>query len=179
MGLEMPRQSQLNRPIQVVGHVAPQGLPNMWPVAARRDCAAKPALHDRDERLAGMISNDKFCCTRWGVLQLSWWRREEKYPYVQGGRLRSTPTLLMALPSAAVALNRSLRSPPAEHPYDTQEEPMNTPWPIRRRMIPRLDGARRWDAAYQCLLPWAMDHDPGTSPVPSHPQEESHGRRHW
>jgi hypothetical protein len=23
----------------------------------------------------GMIINDKFCCTRWGVLQLSWWRR--------------------------------------------------------------------------------------------------------
>ena len=22
-----------------------------------------------------MITNDKFCCTRWGQLQLSWWRR--------------------------------------------------------------------------------------------------------
>jgi hypothetical protein len=26
----------------------------------------------------GMISNDKFCCTRWGVLQLSWWRRPNR-----------------------------------------------------------------------------------------------------
>ena len=23
----------------------------------------------------GMITNDKFCCTRWCQLQLSWWRR--------------------------------------------------------------------------------------------------------
>ena len=23
----------------------------------------------------GMITNDKFCCTRWSQLQLSWWRR--------------------------------------------------------------------------------------------------------
>lgn len=28
--------------------------------------------------LDGMISNDKFCCTRWGVLQLSWWRRPNR-----------------------------------------------------------------------------------------------------
>ena len=25
--------------------------------------------------LNGMITNDKFCCTRWRQLQLSWWRR--------------------------------------------------------------------------------------------------------
>jgi hypothetical protein len=25
--------------------------------------------------LNGMITNDKFCCTRWGTLLLSWWRR--------------------------------------------------------------------------------------------------------
>jgi DNA-binding Lrp family transcriptional regulator len=30
------------------------------------------------DRLDGMISNDKFCCTRWGVLQLSWWRRPSR-----------------------------------------------------------------------------------------------------
>jgi uncharacterized protein (UPF0548 family) len=52
---------------------------------------------------------------------------------------------------------------------------MNTPWQIRRRVIARSDGERRWDAAYQFLLQWAMDHDAGTCPVPSHPQEESHG----
>ena len=26
-------------------------------------------------KLNGMITNDKFCCTRWSQLQLSWWRR--------------------------------------------------------------------------------------------------------
>ena len=30
------------------------------------------------ERFDGMISNDKFCCTRWGVLQLSWSRRPNR-----------------------------------------------------------------------------------------------------
>jgi hypothetical protein len=54
---------------------------------------------------------------------------------------------------------------------------MNTPWQIRRRVIARSDGERRWDAAYQFLLPWAMDDHAGTCPVPSHPQEESHGSR--
>jgi hypothetical protein len=28
-----------------------------------------------EDKLNGMITNDKFCCTRWGELQLSWWRR--------------------------------------------------------------------------------------------------------
>src|SRR6266487_4382034 len=26
----------------------------------------------------GMITNDKFCCTRWGTLSLSWWRRPRR-----------------------------------------------------------------------------------------------------
>jgi hypothetical protein len=35
--------------------------------------------------LDGMISNDKFCCTRWGVLQLSWWRRPHRLRrYIHG-----------------------------------------------------------------------------------------------
>jgi len=25
-----------------------------------------------------MIANDKFCCTRWDRLQLSWWRRPKR-----------------------------------------------------------------------------------------------------
>jgi hypothetical protein len=29
----------------------------------------------REKCFNGMITNDKFCCTRWGQLQLSWWRR--------------------------------------------------------------------------------------------------------
>ena len=52
---------------------------------------------------------------------------------------------------------------------------MKNPWHIRRTVSARSDGDRRWDAAYQFLLPWAMDHDAGTWPVPSHQQEESHG----
>jgi hypothetical protein len=32
-------------------------------------------LGDTIEILNGMITNDKFCLTRWGELQLSWWRR--------------------------------------------------------------------------------------------------------
>jgi hypothetical protein len=32
-------------------------------------------LGDAVEILNGMITNDKFCLTRWGELQLSWWRR--------------------------------------------------------------------------------------------------------
>jgi hypothetical protein len=27
--------------------------------------------------LNGLITNDKFCCTRWGTLHLSWWRRPD------------------------------------------------------------------------------------------------------
>jgi hypothetical protein len=30
------------------------------------------------EGFDGMISHDKFCCTRWGALQLSWWRRPNR-----------------------------------------------------------------------------------------------------
>src|SRR5262245_25468361 len=39
------------------------------PLMCIEDCAA---LRDV---LNGMITNDKFCCTRWSELQLSWWRR--------------------------------------------------------------------------------------------------------
>lgn len=28
-----------------------------------------------EEGFNGMITNDKFCLTRWGALELSWWRR--------------------------------------------------------------------------------------------------------
>src|SRR5882724_4538469 len=34
---------------------------------------------------------------------------------------------------------------------------------------------RRWDAAYQFLLHWALDHDADSCPGPSHQQEASHG----
>jgi hypothetical protein len=47
----MYRHPQLNSPIQVVGDTAQQGLFDLLPIAACRDCPAKPALDDRDERL--------------------------------------------------------------------------------------------------------------------------------
>jgi hypothetical protein len=54
---------------------------------------------------------------------------------------------------------------------------MTTPWQRRRRGIARSDGARRGEAAAQCLLPWALENHAGTCPAPSPPQEASHGRR--
>ncbi len=39
---------------------------------------------------------------------------------------------------------------------------MKNPGHIRRTVSARSDGDRRWDAAYQCLLPWAMEHDTDT-----------------
>src|SRR6267142_2643545 len=39
----------------------------------------------------GIISNDKCCCTRWGVLQRSWWRRPHRLrrsPHGEGILLR-------------------------------------------------------------------------------------------
>src|ERR1700752_3740729 len=85
------------------------------------------------------------------------------------------PTLLVASAASATALNPWPGYPPAYHTHEAQAEPMNPPWQIRRRVIARSDGARRWAAADQFLRPWAMDHHAGTCPVPSHPQEDSPG----
>jgi hypothetical protein len=35
----------------------------------------QPLFAKAEEVLNGMITNDKFCLTRWGALELSWWRR--------------------------------------------------------------------------------------------------------
>jgi hypothetical protein len=35
----------------------------------------QPLFAEPEEMLNGMITNDKFCLTRWGALELSWWRR--------------------------------------------------------------------------------------------------------
>lgn len=34
---------------------------------------------------------------------------------------------------------------------------MKHKWQIRRSTIERLDGQRRWDCVYQCLLQWASE----------------------
>lgn len=54
---------------------------------------------------------------------------------------------------------------------------MKTPWQVHRTTAASHDGERRWDYAYQFLLQWAMEHEAGHSPAPSHQQEESHGSR--
>ena len=54
---------------------------------------------------------------------------------------------------------------------------MKTPWQVHRTTAASHDGERRWDYAYQFLLQWAMEHEAGNSPAPSHQQEESHGSR--
>jgi hypothetical protein len=51
MGRSMRRQPELNSPIQVVGNAAQQGLLNLLPLAARRNCPAQSALDNRDEHL--------------------------------------------------------------------------------------------------------------------------------
>ena len=48
------------------------------PLALLRDLhlhQVQPAFEFLKRDLNGMITNDKFCCTRWSQLQLSWWRR--------------------------------------------------------------------------------------------------------
>jgi len=52
---------------------------------------------------------------------------------------------------------------------------MKTSWHVRRIGVARDDGDRRWDYAYQFLLQWAMEHQAGPCPAPSHHQEEHHG----
>jgi hypothetical protein len=54
---------------------------------------------------------------------------------------------------------------------------MQTSWQIRRTVIARQDGERRWDEVYQFLLRWAMEHDATRCLAPEHQQEESHGNR--
>ena len=54
---------------------------------------------------------------------------------------------------------------------------MHTGWHVHRTVRAQNDGERRGDDAYQFLLQWAMEQTAGTSPAPSHHQEDSHGSR--
>jgi hypothetical protein len=54
---------------------------------------------------------------------------------------------------------------------------MKRSWQVRRVTVGQYDGERRGDYAYQFLLQWAMEHEAGSCPAPSPPQEEPHGRR--
>src|SRR5262249_37856288 len=91
--------------------------------------------------------------------------------------LRSTAPLVVATPTAASQLSPAPEDPSASNGHSTQEEPMNTRWQVRRAVVARGDGERRWDKAYPCLLHWAMTHEAGTDPAPSHrEQAHSHAR---
>jgi hypothetical protein len=54
---------------------------------------------------------------------------------------------------------------------------MKTPWQVCRIPAAQHNGEQRWDDAYQLLLQWAMEPEANSSPVPLHPQEDSHGNR--
>lgn len=54
---------------------------------------------------------------------------------------------------------------------------MKTPWEVRRTTAAQHDGERRGDYASQFLLQWAMEHEAGKGPAPSHDQEDHHGSR--
>ena len=70
----------LRRPLEEQGQhteLDMAGDPGRRPVGDRADAQPR-GLEAPEAGLDGMISNDKFCCTRWGVLQLSWWRRPNR-----------------------------------------------------------------------------------------------------
>jgi hypothetical protein len=48
---------------------------------------------------------------------------------------------------------------------------MKTGWKIQRELVQRIEGQRRWDQAYQCLLRWEKEMK--SNPFPN-PQEASH-----
>ena len=55
---------------------------------------------------------------------------------------------------------------------------MKKPWHLRRTVIARDDGERRWDLAYQYLLAWAIAQEKETSSLSfSYQQEDSNGSR--
>src|SRR5438132_4965973 len=89
--------------------------------------------------------------------------------------MEPAPAVVVAPPTTAPQLTRCPGYPPAYRTAHTQEELMHTGWHGHRTVRAQSDGERRWDYAYQFLLPWAMEHTAGTSPAPSHPQEDSHG----
>ena len=45
-------------------------------------------------------------------------------------------------------------------------------WQIQRSGVPHLDGARRWDAAYQLLLTWAQAPHTARQVLPAPQQQE-------
>jgi hypothetical protein len=61
-----------------------------------------------------------------------------------------------------------------------QEELVKRDWVIRRTLVQRVDGQRRWDIAYQRLLQWTSEvaTAPEASTVPITTQEVKDESRH-
>jgi hypothetical protein len=58
---------------------------------------------------------------------------------------------------------------------------MKRKWQVRRSMVERLDGQRRWDCAYQCLLRWvseAASQANNNSPSSAQREEQANESRH-
>jgi hypothetical protein len=53
---------------------------------------------------------------------------------------------------------------------------MKQEWIVRRQMVAQVDGQRRWDLAYQCLLRWAQTMRQEMLPIQAH-QEAHHESR--
>lgn len=60
---------------------------------------------------------------------------------------------------------------------------MKRQWHVRRQMLPRMDGQRRWDRAYQLLGEWAATRENvtcapgGVGPRSDSDEEAEHARR--
>jgi|SRR5882724_13340640 len=70
---------------QRIGHedqtpMFPHGLSTSHAVLV----AAQLPLTVLIKRFNGTITNDRFCCTRWGTLQRSWWRRPLRLRHATG-----------------------------------------------------------------------------------------------
>jgi hypothetical protein len=54
---------------------------------------------------------------------------------------------------------------------------MRTPWYVKRTIIARHDGQRRWDDVYQFLLPWALAREADSLSLGGSEQEDTADRR--
>jgi len=50
---------------------------------------------------------------------------------------------------------------------------MSTTWQIKRSLIARSEGQRRWDCAYQLLVRWAMERASETKDISIPDQEDN------
>jgi hypothetical protein len=51
---------------------------------------------------------------------------------------------------------------------------MQSEWQLKRTLIARPEGQRRWDCAYQLLVRWAMEQSTNSQIISSSTQEDNH-----